>query len=148
MRVHLVLILLGACGGGDEPIPATPLAGQLNGMPWMAGGATAEMGSDPGEKSVSIHPDVDLTCASFGDAPYVAAGMPWQAGTYGLGLDADAFVFIFHESVIHVVLDGRVELITAPTEVGAVATLRIRASFQDGDDDLFVEGEVAVQICE
>jgi hypothetical protein len=65
-----------------------------------------------------------------------------------LGLQAEATVFIFFDATAHLVLDGRIEVLAAPTEVGATAPFRIRAVFVDGDDDLFVEGEIQVQICE
>jgi len=139
-----------ACGAGpaDEPVPGTPLAGQLNGVPWTAGSAHARDASDPGEKIVSIYPDVDLACGRLGDDPYVTAVLPWTAGVQPLGLDAEATVFIYLDMTAHVVFDGRIEILEAPTDVGATAPFRIRAVFEDEDDDLFVEGEIAVQLCE
>lgn len=151
MRAFLVLALFAtACGTdpGDDPVPATPLAGDLNGTPWTAGSAIARNASTPGEKRIWIHPDPDLGCSGFGDEPYVALVMPWLAGTQTLGLEADATVFIYFEATAHLVFEGRIELPEAATEVGATPLLRLRAVFEDGDDDLFVEGEIAVELCE
>jgi hypothetical protein len=152
MRTFVIAVLLGACGGGgggntDEPVPRTPLAGDIAG-PWTAGGATARNASDPGEKVVEIHPDAGYTCGDFGDEPYVGAVLPWVEGAMPIGLESPASVFIYFDATAHIVLDGRIEVITAPTDIGATGTFRIRAAFEDQDGDLFVEGEVRVQICE
>ncbi len=146
----LMLAATAACGDdpGDTPIPATPLAGELNGVAFTAGGATARQGSDPTERVIEIHPDAGYGCGDFGDEPYVAIVMPWTPGAEPLGFDSDATVFFFFDATAHLVLDGRLELDDAPTEPGATATLRVRASFVDRDDDLFVEGQVAVELCE
>src|SRR5688572_26808462 len=103
--------MLAACGSdpGDDPVPATPLAGDLNGVPWVAGGATSRLGSDPGERVVSMHPDPDHGCGDFGDDPYVAAVLPWTVGAQPLGLQADATVFIYFDMTAHLVLEGRLE---------------------------------------
>jgi hypothetical protein len=147
-RLLLLAIALSACGGEDGPVPATPLAGELNGTPWMAGAATASR-SDPGEMAIRIDPDAAFTCgSSFGDAPYIGVLTPWTTGYHPIGLESEAAVFIYMDETVHLVLDGRIELDATPLEPGAVTSLRLRASFQDDDDDLFVEGAVQVQICE
>lgn len=150
-RGILAITLLAACGSdpGEEPIPSTPLAGTLNGMPWTAGSAIARENSDPGEKTVYMYPDA-VTCTDLvGDEPYIAAVMPWRAGAQSMGFHDDApTVFIYFDATAHVVLDGRIELPEAVTEVGAMTTFRIRAIFEDSDDDLHAEGEIQVLICE
>jgi hypothetical protein len=147
-----VIALVAACGGadpGEDPVARTPLMGTLNGMPWVAGGAVVKENSDPGEKSVYMYPDANLTCTTFGAEPYVVAVMPWTAGGHPLGFHENApTVFIYFDATAHVVLDGRIELDAAPVEVGATTTFRIRALFEDTDDDLNVEGEIQATICE
>lgn len=151
MRAILLVLFAVACSGSDpseEPVPATPLAGSLNGTPWTAGSAKARNAPTPGEMRIWIHPDTELGCTGFGDEPYVALVMPWIAGTQTIGLQSEATVFIYFELTAHVVLEGRIELPDAATEVGATPLLRLRAVFEDTDDDLFVEGEIPVEICE
>ncbi|HUQ03721.1 MAG TPA: hypothetical protein VM261_14590 [Kofleriaceae bacterium] len=142
---------LAACGSdpADDPVATTPLAGDINGMPWTAGSAIARSSSEAGERSVHMYPDTDVTCErGFGDEPYVAALVPWAEGAVPLGLQSDATVFFYFDATAYLVLEGRVEVLGAPTEVGATVPFRIRAIFEDSDDDLHVEGEVQVQICE
>jgi hypothetical protein len=146
-RAFIFLLAVFTGCSGDTPIPATPLAGTLNGMPWTAMGAKADNASTPGEKSVYIHP-APVTCTGFGADPSVVLVVPWRAGVQVLGLSSEATVFIYMDNTAHVVFDGRIEILTAPTEVGASAQLRLRASFEDDDDDMFVEGEIAVPLCE
>ena len=151
MRTVLMLVVAAACSSEspqDEPVPAVPLAGTLNGMPWTAGSANAKPASTPGEMRIWIYPDAALGCSAFGDDPYVAMVFPWLAGAQPINFGSEAVAFIYMDATAHVVLDGRIELPDAPTAVGATPLLRLRASFQDGDDDMFVEGEIAVQICE
>lgn len=150
-RLLLAMGMLAACGGTDpseEPISATPLDGVLNGVPWVAGGAVARGASTDGEKSIYIHPDTDLSCSRYGGEPYLVAVLPWVEGVQPLGLDAEATVYFYFDATIHLVFDGRVEILGAPTEIGATAPFRIRAIFEDSDDDLHAEGEIQVQICE
>jgi len=143
--VALGAAMLMACG--DDAVSSAPLAGSLNGTPWMALSASARTSSTAGERSVHMYPNADAGC-SLGDDPYVAAVLPWKVGEEDLGLSAEATVFIFMDQTAHLVLDGRVEVLEAPNEVGAVVPFRIRAIFEDGDDDLHVEGEVQVEICD
>src|SRR5688572_13907869 len=114
-------MLIGACGTdpADEPVPATPLDGRLNNVPWVAGGAVARRASDEGEKSIYIYPDTGLTCSTFGDEPYVVAVLPWVEGVQILGLESEATVYFYLDATIHLVFDGRIEILAAPTEIGA-----------------------------
>ena len=159
-RYDLLMRLLVACvflvagcggGGGDgnrtDPVPSTPLAGMLNGTPWTAVSARAKNSSTAGEKSIRIYPNT-VTCAQIGAEPYVVVGTAWVPGNVEVDLESDSVIFIFMDATAHVVLDGRIELPSAPTDVGAKVMMGLRASFEDGDDDLFVEGQVEVEICE
>ena len=152
MRESLLVagVLLAACATdpNDEPVPATPLDGRINNTPWVAGGGVARAASDDGEKTIYVYPDATVTCSTFGDEPYMVAVLPWVEGVQRLGLESEATVYFYFDATIHLVFDGRIEVITAPTEVGATAPFRIRASFLDSDDDILVEGEVKVTICE
>jgi hypothetical protein len=149
MRILLVSMMLVACGGGgSDEIPATPLAGELDDLAWTAGGAIASPSQNEGTFTVRIHPDTDLDCDSFGQDPYVQLALPWVPGTQTLGLDSEVVLFFLVGDTVHLVLEGKLELADAPVDPGASTLLRLRAIFQDSDNDMFVEGEIAVQICE
>jgi hypothetical protein len=150
MSLALLVAVLAACGTdpSEEPVEVKPLQGQLNGALWAAGGAVVRGAADDGEKTVYIHPDVGLTCSQYGDEPYLVAVVPWAPGVVKLGLDSPATVYFYFDNAIHLVFDGRIEVMEAPTEIGAMAPFRIRADFLDSDDDLHAEGEITVTICE
>jgi hypothetical protein len=152
MRASLatLALMLAACGTdpSEEPVEVKPLQGQLNGDPWMAGGAVVRDAADDGEKTIYFHPDVGLTCQQYGDDPYLVAVVPWTPGVVKLGLDSPATVYFYLDATIYLVFDGRIELTETPTEIGATAPVRIRADFLDSDDDLHAEGEITVTVCE
>ena len=142
---------LAACGSdpADDPVASTPLAGDLDGVAWAANSAIARTSSDAGKRSVHMYPDSGVTCESgFGDEPYLTVLVPWVEGAVPLGLQSDATVFFYFDATAYLVLEGRVEVLSASTEVGAMVPFRVRAIFEDSDNDLVAEGEIHVEICE
>jgi hypothetical protein len=152
---------LTACSSSDSsssaktgPVASTPLEGTIEGKPFTGKYARAQKGfGDDGDVSIDIF-DKEVACGSFEDTeePYLLLSVPWKAGTardfkFAAKPEGQTATFVIHragktDNVISV--DGRVEIVDAPTEVGATGKLRIRASAEGNQ----VEGEVAVKVCE
>lgn len=153
----LCLATLG-CGEGDSsptpsPVPDTPLQGTLGGRPFVARSALARQPAGPSDtprKWIDIY-DVEVGCDDFLPATdrSIIGTVPWTSGTeYALSF-SQSVTFVLDEAdgtpVNHLVTDGRLEVVDAPTAVGAKGRLRLRAIKGDAG---FVEGAVDVTVCE
>lgn len=157
----LALVLVGCGGEGDSPstpstqssVPDAALEGTLGGRPFVARSALAHAPPDPSDtthKWIDIY-DVEVSCDDFFPSTdrSIIASVPWKAGT--------AYSFDYKQNVTFVIDDadgtpvnylvstGRLELVDAPTAVGAKGRLKLRAS---NDKAGSVEGSVDVTVCE
>jgi hypothetical protein len=146
------------CGSSDDdaptgPVSTSPLTGTIEGKEFVGKVALAKKGFEEGEKSIDIY-DADVKCADFGERPerQILISVPWTAGTekdfkFSLGGDGQTATFVVKkdgETNNIIATTGRVEIITAPTEVGEKGTIRLRAIA----DTHRVEGEISVEVCE
>jgi hypothetical protein len=159
----IAVAALSGCSSSDSsssgktgPVASTPLEGTIDGKPFEGKFARAQKGfgsSDDGEVSIDIF-DKDVPCDSFEQTtePYVLLSVPWKAGTardfkFASKPEGQTATFVIQkdgktDNVISV--QGRVEIVDAPTEKGATGKLRLRATAEGNN----VEGEVAVKVCE
>jgi hypothetical protein len=147
------------CGSSDDdaptgPVSASPLTGTIEGKEFVGKVALAKKGFEEGEKSIDIY-DADVSCADFGgERPprWIMISVPWTPATekdfkFGLGGDNQTATFVVQkdgETNNIIATTGRVEIITAPTEVGEKGKIRLRAIA----DTNKVEGEISVEVCE
>jgi hypothetical protein len=140
-----------ACGGSDpasEPVASTPLAGKINGQAFTAKSATGTVfDKTTGKRSITISGDA-ITCADSNlSGTVVLTSIEWKEGTtadFGLTTNA-TLAYPKGDSIQNdVATTGRIEVIKAPTEVGAKGQIRLRAVI---DDSNTVEGQIDVEIC-
>lgn len=140
--------------GKTGPVASTPLEGTIDGKPFEGKFARAQQGFGGGDGEVSIDIfDKEVACDSFEQTtePYVLLSVPWKAGTardfkFASKPEGQTATFVIQkdgktDNVISV--DGRVEIVDAPTEKGATGKLRLRATAEGNN----VEGEVSVKYC-
>jgi hypothetical protein len=149
------LVLAGACAAllscsskSETPIPSTPLAGTIGGKAFTAKSARArKSSSNPAKKSITIY-DVDSTCAATPSAAdrWVIATAIWQGGAKQDPYSVGWYVHSTTGGVdtLYIADSSELEVVEAPTTVGSVGLIRIRASSK-GDS---IEGQIAVQVCE
>ena len=141
-----------ACGGSDstslEPVATTPLAGMIDGKSFKATSAIGVV-LDPssGKRFITIS-GTGISCAMSNiEGAAVLTQVAWKEGT-AIPFDSQNNATLSFPSGTtiqnNVALTGRIEVIKAPTTVGAKGTLRLRAVV---DDKNTVEGEVDVEIC-
>jgi hypothetical protein len=137
------------------PVAASPLTGQVNGASFAAKSAIARKSGSGGEKkSIDIY-DSDVTCEAF--APKadrsILISVPWAAATsrdfkFSLsGGESQTATFVVQkdgQTSNIISTQGRVEVIEAPAEKGALGKIRLRATAQGNS----VEGEIAVKVCD
>lgn len=140
-----------ACGGSDStsgPVASTPLAGKINGAAFTAKSATGTVfDATTGKRSITISGDA-ITCANSNiTGTVVLTSVDWKEGTTAdFGLSTNATLAFPKGDTIEndVATTGRIEVIKAPTTVGAKGQIRLRAVI---DDNNTVEGQVDVEIC-
>jgi len=138
------------------PVAATPLTGSIEGKAFEAKSAIARKGFEDGEKSIDIY-DTAVTCKDFSPKAQrkILISVPWTAGTnrdfnFSLsGGDSQTATFVIHENESDttqniISTEGRVEIIEAPSEPGAMGKIRLRAVASGNN----VEGEIAVEVCD
>jgi hypothetical protein len=142
-----------ACGGTDStvstgPVSDAPLAGMIDGKAFAAKSAIGVV-FDPasGKRTITISGGT-VTCAMNNiDGPAVLTSVDWKEGT-AIPFDLSHNATLTYPSgdtfKNDVSTNGRIEVIKAPTTVGAKGTIRIRAVV---DDNNTVEGQVDVEIC-
>ncbi len=141
-----------ACGGSDstsEPVASTPLAGKINGQAFTAKSAVGSV-LDPmsGKRFITISSEA-ITCASGSSSPQpeVLTSIAWKEGTTAdFSLSTNATLAFPKGDTIEnkVATTGRIEVIKAPTTVGAKGQIRLRAVI---DDSNTVEGQIDVEVC-
>jgi hypothetical protein len=167
MKLAIVLTTLGlltvfaaGCSSDDDPaektgpVAASPLTGSIEGKAFEGKSAIARKGFDDGEKSIDIY-DTAVKCADFSPKAdrRILISVPWTANTqrdfkFSLGSsDGQTATFVIErdsktDNVIST--QGRVEILEAPTEKGAMGKIRLRAVAQENS----VEGEIAVEVCD
>ncbi len=135
------------------PVSTSPLQGTVEGTAFVAKSARAKKGFDDGERSIEIY-EGTVTCKDFApeEKRKIIFSVPWKTGTardfkFALGGDGQTATFVIkRESQTDNVIStqGRVEIIDAPTEAGAMGKIRLRAVARENN----VEGEIAVEVCE
>jgi hypothetical protein len=149
-----VVSLLVACGGSptssSTPVASTPLTGTIDGKAWSAVTALASAEkafSDGGaERWLDVY-DTQVGCHDFATEAQLIGVVPWVADAgYELSFSHN-LTFVVRQAdggiLNDVAVDGRVELLTAPTT--GQATLRLRATAGSTNS---VEGQVAVTVCD
>lgn len=146
---------LAACTSTDDedsggPVAVTPLKGTIGGKEFVGKVAIASPGSSDSKRQISIY-NVDVDCSGEKQKAeqQILTSVEWTAGvSKNLKLDFSGesqtvtFVTAPGENVISV--QGRIEIIEAPTDANAQGKLRLRATA----DDNHVEGEIPVLVCE
>jgi hypothetical protein len=141
-----------ACGGSDstssDPVATTALTGMIDGKAFTAKAAIGTV-FDPmsGKRSITISGDA-ISCANSNiNGAAVLTSVAWKEGTaIPFDLQNNATLAFPKGDTIQndVAISGRIEVIKAPTTVGAKGQIRIRAMI---DDSNHVEGQVDVEIC-
>ncbi|MFZ5438610.1 MAG: hypothetical protein ACOZQL_01310 [Myxococcota bacterium] len=149
-------VLAAACGApaGSSPtlavVERTPLAGTIDGAPWVARSAVASARrafDDGGSRWIDVGAGA-FTCADFVPRAELIGTVRWTPTAYELSLrDNLTFVVERADGGIGnlVATTGRVEVVSAPGPDAGPALLRIRARFDARNE---VEGEVAVTVCD
>lgn len=168
-RVAMVLVwaATAACSSSDTaapkktgPVAATPLRGTVNGSPFSAvyGKSTKDSSLDatgPVKRFVALY-ETKSSCAHEPEFGRVVVTMtPWLAG-FAQDFSSSSLTasFFNHEmgkpDTSALSVDGRIEIIDAPTTPGSTGKVRLRASATGKDTGAVysIEGEVDVEFCE
>jgi hypothetical protein len=124
------------------------MTGSINGTEFVAKIALAQPGlSDAGKRSITIV-DADTDCNGAFGKRSILFSVQWVEGlTKELSFGSQTATFSYEDMggfSNKVATTGRLELVSAPSEVGAKGKLRLRARF---DDKNKIDGEVPVLIC-
>lgn len=147
----LLSMTTGCSGGGDaadgdSPVASSALSGSFGGSTFSAVSATASVGfDDDGERRIEIY-DSEVTCETFGGGSgrSILVSAPWQEG-YASALSLKQNITFYTPPGDNLVAtQGRIEIVSAPTEAGQKGKLRLRAF---ANDDNQVEGEIEVEVC-
>ncbi|HVY48615.1 MAG TPA: hypothetical protein VHB21_22160 [Minicystis sp.] len=136
------------CGASDSSIPTTPLSGTIEGKTFEMKSAFALVGMTPSERFVVIR-DADASCDDGSGTKdgelLVTAEIPWKKGATE-AVDGAHPVTLAHVPDSVIATAGEVDVLAAPTDLGAVGGFLLRADAGDGQTK--VEGEVKVTNCE
>jgi hypothetical protein len=141
----------------EGPVAATPLTGTINGASFTAKSAITHVGgfgsNSDGTQNIDIY-ETDVTCADF--APQadreILLSVPWKDNTdrdFKLAFgspDSQTGTFVIQKNGTPdniISTQGRVEIITAPTDKDAMGKMRLRMSAEGNT----VEGEVDIHVC-
>jgi hypothetical protein len=149
-------LTVAACGSSSDspsgPVASTPMRGTLSGTEFVAVSARArKSATKPDRKTIDIFPSaVGCIGSAAGPLRYLTLSVPWQSGfTADFALGSFVGSFVTEEEKAHVTFTvsdtGRIEVLEAPSVVGEKARIRLRMSDDRND---FVEGEIAVDVCE
>jgi hypothetical protein len=143
----------------SPPVSSAPLAGVVGGQAFTGKVGLALYGTATHSGEVFVF-DRDKACANFfetimTDHWEITLAGPWQSGMSGdVGLlSPDAMSVTFEHVTVtddavtmHYAYaeDGRIEILEAPTEVGAVGRIRARATSAEGHH---IEGEIPFELC-